>query len=448
MKGLRPSVSANSPVFPFSVFRFPLWRGVPVRGVVAALILACLTVSAEVRHEEFERDGKKLVALENELYRLVFAPARGGRCSSFVIKANQRELVYDGKNGGFFQDHFAHQGYPGELLKKAYHCELKRDGDRSVSIRLWTEATGAGGRDPLTRGVEVSKTVTLENGDRAVRIENAFHNPTEEGKNVGMWIQQCFCYGGERLYDIYYRPSTHGVHVIGRDDTGHHPIGPVSDAYSADWVGVCKYTQAGGREPIAGWTAGRDRKNNEGGVFLLDYNYLDVLYNCSGSYTTEWWLDPVPLPPGKSWRTQYRFVPVNGFTGFAHASHRIIGNTELEATDTAVTIRHQFAGTTQPLGKLEINTRIYGIRSEKEASLPPITLTGVGLAPTPITQTWSKPQAEPVVARVTAKGEDWEESYEVIYAMASKQRHLAFAARISENLACTASQKSSRLMKG
>lgn len=384
--------------------------------LAAALFLPGPGRADPVGYEEFEQDGKACVALENDLYRLVFNPGRGGRCSSFRLKATDRELVYDGKTAGFFQDHFAHQGYPGELLEAAYDYEVTRDGDQAVSIRLWTAATGAGGRDPLTQGIEVMKTITLTRGHRAVDIVNAFHNPTDRGKNVGMWVQHCFAYGGRRLFDAYYRPSTHGIHVTGKDDKGHGHLFPaIRDTYSADWVGKSKYSQAGGREPVAGWTAGHDRRSLEGGVFLMDYNYLAVLYNSANSRTTEWWLDPVPLPPGKSWNTRYRFIPVNGFTGFTHAGDSLIANTRIEPGETQVALRHQLAGTTEPPGELRVQTRLWGIRSGRETALETLVVTGVGLEPVTVLQTWDQPQTEPLVARVTIGGRGFEEAYEVLH---------------------------------
>ena len=137
----------------------------------------------------------------------------------------------------------------------AYEYRIEREDEKAVTIVLWTVAKGGrGGRDGLTRGLRVVKRITLRVGRRDVEVVNTFANPTKEGKNVGLWVQQCFCYGGDRLFDLYYRPSTHGIHVAGQDDTGQRPFVPTHDAYSQDWVGGSAYTDAGGREPVAGWT--------------------------------------------------------------------------------------------------------------------------------------------------------------------------------------------------
>ena len=361
--------------------------------------------------------GAGVVVIENDLYRLAFDPARGGRCSSFVVKATGREWVYDGEWAGLFLDHFAHQPWPGELLAASYQHALDRDAT-SVRLRLWTTAT----RDPLTEGLVVGKEVTLRAGQRQIELVNTFSNATAAGKNVALWVQQCFCYGGDRLYDVYYRPSSSGVRWVGMDDCGEAKIPPGGDDYAKDWV----------KDPVAGWTAGRDRRTSEGAVFLLDANYLNILYNCANSYTTEWFMDKVPIPAGKSWSTRYAIVPVDGFTAFAHAGERVIANVEATPETQAVCIRHQVAGTTGALGRVTIATRVYGVRSQRVDDLPPLSVEGVGLAPVAATQTWSRTQTEPILLRITLAGPDWTEHYEYLAEGAFASQGIQGAGSVAE----------------
>ncbi len=385
--------------------------------VFATLLLACPVAfggenpeAAVSSSEGKTASGGRQVTIENDLYRLKFEPDRGGRCGSFLIKKSNRELVYDGDTAGLFQDHFAHQGYPGELLETKYDYAVEGDGKTQVTLRLWTAAKA----DPLTEGLKVQKEITLKAGRREVEVKNTFANSTGTGKNVGMWVQQCFNYGGDRLYDVYYRPSDQGVHWVGMDDTGHGKIPPGGDDYAKDWVGASKYSPADGRKVLAGWTAGRDRRTDEGAVFLLDRNYLATLYNCAGSCTTEWFMDKVPLPGGKSWSTEYAMIPVDGFTGFAHASRRLIANVEVKPGDDGVEIKHQVAGAMEPLGTVTLNVAVYGVRSKKEEKLAPEKIENVGMTPSSVAQLWKTPFTEPIVVRVEAAGQDWSERYEYV----------------------------------
>ncbi|MHB9026577.1 MAG: glutamine amidotransferase [Armatimonadota bacterium] len=345
--------------------------------------------------------GAKLVTIENDLYRLTFDPTRGGRCSSFIIKKTNRELVYDGPTAGLFQDHFAHQYYPGELLTASYQYAIEGNGKETVTLRLWTTA----GADNLTRGLKVEKSITLRAGRRELTVVNSFTNDTDAGKNVALWVQHCFCLGGDRLFDFYYRPSATGISLDGMDDNGEHKIPKTADAYAQDWV----------KQPMAGWSAARDRRTNEGIVFLLDYNYLNILYNCAGSDTVEWFMDKVPLPAGKRWSTAQTLIPVDGFTGFSHAGTRVIADTAVTPEGDKTQIAHTLCGTTDPQGLVTVQTRLYGVRSHSETALPDATLPQVGLQPVGAKVTWDKPQTEPLVVRVTLKGRDWSESYEYLY---------------------------------
>ncbi len=368
--------------------------------VLLALAGPCLAALSS--GEATAPDGHKLPVIESDLYRLTFDPAQGGRCTSFLVKATNREWIYDGTWAGLFLDHFAHQAWPGELLSATYEYAIEREGDQALSIRLWTVPNGA---DPLTRGLKVEKIITLREGRREVEVTNSFANPTAEGKNVAMWIQQCFAYGGQRLFDQYYRPGVAGISLDGKDDTGMNKQPKTFDDYAQDWV----------KQPTAGWSAGRDRKNDEGAVFLMDYNYLDILYNCASSYTTEWFMDKVPVPPGKAWSTQYWVVPVNGFRGFTHASQRLTTNLEVTPSGQDVALNHQLCGTAEALGDVTIKTTVYGVRSKQEAALAPVTAPGVGLTPVDMPQSWDKPQAEPLVFRVEIAGNGWTEKYEYLH---------------------------------
>ncbi|HEY3417186.1 MAG TPA: hypothetical protein VGM23_09910, partial [Armatimonadota bacterium] len=372
--------------------------------LLLALLMCAVSAGAALvsSSESTAANGAPLVTIENDLYRLTFDPTRGGRCSSFFIKKTKRELVYDGPTAGLFQDHFAHQYYPGELLTARYQYAIEGDGKETVALRLWTTASA----DNLTRGLKVEKTITLRAGRREVKVVNSFANDTTEGKNVALWVQHCFCLGGDRLFDFYYRPSATGISLDGMDDKGEHKIPKTADDYSQDWV----------KQPVGGWSAARDRRTNEGMVFLLDYNYLNILYNCANSYTIEWFMDKVPLPAGKRWSTAQTLIPVDGFHGFAYAGKRVIADTAVAVAGGKTRITHTVCGTTDPQGPFTVQTTLYGVRSHTVTELPDVSFTrGVALAPQSATQTWGKTPNEPLVVRVTLQGVYWSESYQYLY---------------------------------
>ena len=105
------------------------WRRQWLLSVVAAMVAGFWGGPARAEtltQEESQVDGKPQVVIANDLYRLTFEPARGGRCVSLKIKATDREWMADGKTVGLFLDHFAHQYWPGELLESAYEYRVDR----------------------------------------------------------------------------------------------------------------------------------------------------------------------------------------------------------------------------------------------------------------------------------------------------------------------------------
>ena len=63
-------------------------------------------------------------------------------------------------------------------------------------------------------------------------------------------------------------------------------------------------------EPVDGWIAVGDTVGKGGLLFVFDYNYLERIYS-SGS-TAEWSLEPVNLPSGQTFETDYLICPFTG----------------------------------------------------------------------------------------------------------------------------------------
>ena len=63
-------------------------------------------------------------------------------------------------------------------------------------------------------------------------------------------------------------------------------------------------------------------------VFAFDYNYLNKTYT-SGA-TGEWFLEPVPIGPGKSFLTTYVIKPVSGFKDFVYGSAALVADIQAD----------------------------------------------------------------------------------------------------------------------
>jgi len=349
-------------------------------------------------------DGKRVVVLENNLYRLSFKPSLGGRCTSFIVKKTGNELVYEsvspgagypGAEGGFFLDYFREESAPGEFIGAAYDYEILK-GKGKATIRLWRVATGkTKDREfPEVAGIRLEKAITLYSDSPAVDVDISLTNRGQKTKSASYWAQAGFQLGGQKENDVYYRPSTRHIQVMEMNPS-------VTGVVPEEWV----------RDPVEGWSAARDSKTNEGIVFLMDYNYLSTLFN-GKACTADWFMDRVVLPPGATWRTRYTVIPVDGFKGFVHASNRLIADIEVSEEKGTLEITHFVAGARKSLGDVTLRTSIYDVRSKKRMNLPAVKLKGVGLEPKKLTINAGKAQTEPIVVRVEASSGNWSESYE------------------------------------
>ena len=339
-------------------------------------------------------DGTPRVTIENALYRTTFNPSLGGRCSSFVVKRTGREWVYKQKTGGLFTEHFARESHPGEFWYEPYEWKVVREGGR-VGVRLWRTARGKKIRHMA--GLVVEKTVWLRTDAAHVDCDFVVRNPLTESRSVGFWIQHCFWLGQSFTDNYYYRPSTNGIKVSGV----HRTIG---QKFGEDWV----------KRPTAGWSAARNDRTHEGVVFLMDYDMLDILYNATSACTLEWFTDDALVPKGRSWQTTYTMIPVDGFTGFVHASGRLIANVTGHKRPGRTEIVHQLRGAKRALGPVRLHTEVHALRSKKRLAQHDAAAR-VGLQVVNLCRTFDVRPTEPLLVKVTAAGEGWTERYEAFY---------------------------------
>jgi len=360
-----------------------------------ALLLSASLSAGELSSSQSKGpDGNVRVTIENDLYRATFNPYLGGRCSSFVIKKTGREWIYKLKTGGLFTEHFARESHPGEFWYEPYEWKIINEPGR-IGVRLWRKALGK--KIANMAGLVVKKTIWLYRDKREVTCDFEVINPLKESRSVGFWIQHCFFLGESFTDNYYYRPSTNGINVSGI-------YREVGEKFGEDWV----------KQPTAGWSAARNDITNDGVVFLMDYNMLDILYNATSACTLEWFTDDAVMPKGKSWKTTYTMIPIDGFTGFVYASKRLIANIRGEKLANGVRVTHQIAGSIEALGPVTLKTEIYSFRKKKRLAQKGGKIR-VGLDPATLTQEFDVKPTEPFVIKVTAEGENWTESYESFY---------------------------------
>jgi uncharacterized membrane protein len=344
-------------------------------------------------------DGGDGIVLSNAMVRLVIDPQHGGRVSSYLAAATGREIVPPGRKGvGLFTDHLWGQTWPGELFDAPYEAAIVRSGPDAAAVKVWRTVRGDwGGKQKMLEGLVIEKTYTLRANDPALLCRVAVRNPTAETRLPAYWSQHIFWTGGDydARGDVLFRPSARGT--IATSQTGQNT--------RDDFV----------RDPLAGWSAALDTAKAEGVVFLMDYNDLEMLYDCGGNSTLEWMYDKIPVPPGRAWETDIRLLPVSGARTVAHASTNLIAGVTLVREGAVAHLTHTLRAVSSEISGLTLATRIVGAGDRRETPLPPLAVGAVTGVPRPVTQDASGLSSDPLCVLVTASGRRGDQPFEESY---------------------------------
>jgi uncharacterized membrane protein len=397
------------------------------------LPLACLAQGPDagqaLQSSRETRQGQTFLTIENPFLALTFDPARGGRCNRFVFKDTGEQLIGTADVCGMFLDHWAKYAWPSGLMWLPYEASLVGDGKARLGIRLQItvppKGGGKGGGDragslelptsPDLIGLVVSKTVWMNADNDVILVEQEIRNPTAESRAVAPYIQHNLTLGGSAYKDNWYMPSGHGVVVrLNADAEGDQTIGP-------DWV----------PDPTAGWMAVRDRATDRGLLFAFDYNYVQKIYTCGS--TAEWFMESVPVGPGKSFAFQYLIKPVRGFRDFVYGSRRVVADIRPDEAGPRVHVTHEIAATQAPLKDVRIAFTVTGWKSKQAIADKEFTLTELGFDRA-VQEFDFEPGAlaDGVVIRAVVRAAGEEERYEYYYAgdqAEYESRHNYFATK-------------------
>ncbi len=388
-----------------------------IRGLLLGLVLLPFsftgTASAAVSARTANEGGKELVVIANNSLELTFEPARGGRCTRFVFKDNGEQIIGDAEVSGMFLDHWAKYPWPSGLMWLPYHAKIVGDGTTRVGVQLQLTVPAKGGgkgdarressletpTSPDLIGLVVSKTVWLNADNDVIVVDQEIRNPTAESRAVAPYIQHNLNLGGRRYMNSWYLPSGQGVVVhLQPDAEDGKTIGP-------DWV----------LDPTAGWMAVRDRATDRGLLFAFDYNYVQKLYTCGS--TAEWFLESVPVGPGKSFALQYLIKPVKGFKDFVYGSRRLVADIRPDEAGGKIHVTHEILATHMPLKDVTIAFTVTGWKSKQVVGEKSFTVAALGFDKT-VQEFNFDPVAlaDGVVIKAVVQADGKEERYEYYYA--------------------------------
>ncbi len=315
-------------------------------------------------------DGHRYLVLKSDTLEALVAPERGGQIVSLVYLKNNQQVGNAGAlTNGLFSDHDLKQPHPGELMQATYEAQpLPAAADGSVSVEVSRLAQGGWRNEtlPSLQGMLYEKIYTLAARAPVLRLTARITNQSAEDKLADYWLQSIAHVGTGEGRNYYFRPATTGLSVISSDD------------YSGRAIFVT--------DPIAGWSAAVNRRTRLGLVYLVDYNYLDRLYNCNTAFTQEFMYERVPLPPGKSWETAVQLRVVDGFDSVTHASERLVADVQVTQETESFKVTHRLCAWEKPLKRVRIATALRDVATQTEKAAPEIALAELGL------ETWTGTQ--------------------------------------------------------
>ncbi|MEN6642108.1 MAG: beta-galactosidase trimerization domain-containing protein [Armatimonadia bacterium] len=211
-----------------------------------SLLLAACTV------QEKPVGGEPAVTLENDLVRVVVAPARGGQIADLVYKPTGKHLVAE--ETGLFVDRVWNYNDPAiyQQWEKTTYDVRTFPGDTEAAVEL----TGRGKGGPAERMI-FHKRYTITGGSPAVRADYRFEVAQEAmaPMQIGLWFHGRPGVRGES--NTYYLPSDGRVQEI---------------AYGAGAKGEYWWYQ-----PDRGWLAVRG-ESGDGLALCMDYQRLMSFY--------------------------------------------------------------------------------------------------------------------------------------------------------------------------
>jgi len=381
---------------------------------VWSIALPGVAAAGKVTSKVEMRNGKTYVTITNPFLALTFEPARGGRCISLRFLANGEQIIGQSKYSGMFLDHWANYSWPSGLMWLPYRYRIVRDGKAKVGIRLWIKVPPKGGGKGATTpaaslkiptspgliGLIVQKTIWLNADNNVIVVDEEIKNPTQESRSVAPYIQQALSMGGSRYYDNWYMPSTRGIVVrVEPGKAGGKSIGP-------NWV----------LDPVAGWMAVNDRQSKRGMLFVFNYNYLEKIYT-SGA-TAEWFMESVPVGPGRSFKYTYLIKPIKGFEDIVHGSRNIVADIRPHEEGNKIRVAFDIAAVSKRLSGVTADFRIVGWKSKEEIAKESIKIARLSFDRIGREFSFRRPKnlAEGVVIKAVVRGKGFEDRFEYYYA--------------------------------
>jgi hypothetical protein len=355
-----------------------------------------------------DEDGDEAILMESEWISMHLLPWRQALINRFVFRPTGNDIVEPtnpknrfGGGGGILMDCFWEQDWRfQELAYKQYQYKITKNGPDEAQVVFetdiegWLGSNNSGILSNLLSNLTLRRTVTLKRGQPFFRFNVEFINNDKWAKRPNFWIHNNsrVAPGGK---DTVVRPSDRGLAAIGGDQASY--AGPQGQMF------VENFTH--------GWSARISRERREGIVYLMDYDYVDTLYNCfpSGAAcgTAEWWYDSILVFADRPWKGEVYILPFLGLSRVDHATRYFICAIHPEREGDELSVRYRLTSSYESAAQVTLQTEVVGDLEEGEEGrsrqdLPPVTIDELAIQPNEGRAVGAAPSADPLLFKVTA----------------------------------------------
>ena len=289
------------------------------------------------------------IIMENDFVKLTFEPAKGGTCSSFIVKNGNRQ--FSGNQHPSFRMFTDRLRSKGNTFNRVYTYETGKNTENQVEIRM--KVTAPEGYPYLV----VEKIFRLSKHSSALEVVYNYTNLVES------------------MADLVITPYFRGGWNIQKDPNQHYTV--------PTYKGIKNYGPRCGdvyvKNMAAPWIAAGNGKGASM-VCEFDYSRLDVVYFWGGGQDetcAEWYFMPLAINPGKTFSTSITYYPATGLTHIDGAENGIAssvtdenGNLKLEFVPSASYNLQCQAEITSKDGKTVRISRQLAFIPGKKASVP------------------------------------------------------------------------------
>lgn len=273
-----------------------------------------------------DADEDEAILMESEWISMHLLPWRQALINRFVFRPTGNDIVEPtnpkhrmGGGGGILMDCLWEQDWRfQELAYKQYKYQITKNGPEEAQVVFETDITGWLGSDNsgiisnLISNLTLRRTVTLKTGQPFFRFDFEFVNNDRWAKRPSFWVHNNSTVARGAGKDTVVRPTERGLSAIGGDQTAY--AGPQGMQF------ISNFTH--------GWSAKLSKERREGIVYLMDYDYVDQLYNCFVNHgdcgTAEWWYDSILVFRNRPWRGRVYILPVLGLSRVDHANPHFV----------------------------------------------------------------------------------------------------------------------------